>query len=105
MNKKIIIPAAISLLLLCSSIPAQVKEWRVIAIPAEEKGYGNFNTVVIATAGEWEKFLNEGADGEQMAWKHHEAFEATIAADGIDFWNESLVLVRDTESSRDHQVR
>lgn len=73
--------------------------FRMIPIPPEEHGYGNFESMVIATPSELEAFMQAGAVEQDLAWNNRADFEDALKRAALDFDRESLVLLRHTEGS------
>lgn len=75
---------------------------RVIAIPARENGYSNFETMVIVTQADLDQFMKKVAD--QPGWNEQAAFTKAIKEAKLDFDKELLVLIRRDEGSGSVQV-
>ncbi len=80
----------------CADEPAP---FRMIPIPAEEHGYSNFDSMVIATPSALEAFMRAGAVEQGMAWNNRADFDDALKRAAPDFDRESLVLLRHTEGS------
>lgn len=74
---------------------ADAAAFRVIPIPTEEHGYHNFETMVIASQNEMDRFMENL--GQSSGWNNRADFEKALGFAKVDFGRESLVLVRYTE--------
>jgi len=92
--------AATTVLALAQEVAAP----RLLPIPQEEHGYGNFDSLVIATPGDYEAFLKTGSTARASPWNNRAAFDAALAGAKLDFAREALVLLRHTEGSGSVQV-
>lgn len=70
---------------------------RVIAIPAQEHGYSNFETMVIRSQAELDQFLKKVST--QSGWNEQAKFTQAIPQAKLDFDKEVLVLIRRDEGS------
>lgn len=77
-------------------------EVRVIAIPARENGYSNFETMVIASQADLDQFVKKVAS--QPGWNEPANFTKAITEAKLDFAKEVLVLIRRDEGSGSVQV-
>ncbi|MGF1582363.1 MAG: sulfatase [Gemmataceae bacterium] len=80
--------------------PAQ---FRMIKIPAREHGYSNFQSQVIDSQKEFTQFVKNVKN--QKHWNRKPDFLKALQGTKINFKNQSVVLVRHTESSGSIQVR
>ncbi len=81
---------------------SEEKPFRRIPIPEREHGYSGFESVMIRSQAELDRFLRKirGQDG----WNNRTGFEEAIEKAELDFTKEVLVLLRHTESSGSVQV-
>lgn len=78
--------------------------FRMVPIPKEEHGYSNFESTVVTSQGELDKFLQKDSKGQGMGWNNGADFEKALAQAKLDFDREALVLLRHTEGSGAVQV-
>lgn len=76
---------------------ADVGVARMIAIPAQEHGYSNFETMVIRSQAEFDQFLKQVS--AQPAWNEQAKFTQALSQAKLDFNKELLVLIRRDEGS------
>jgi len=81
---------------------AEEGDVRAIAIPAQEHGYSNFETMVIASQADLDEFMK--TVGDQSGWNEQEKFTKAIAEANLDFEKEQLVLIRHDEGSGSVQL-
>lgn len=77
---------------------------RTIPIPKREHGYSNFDSTAIASQEALDRFLETGSKAEKMGWNNRVDFDKALAAAGLNFDKEVLVLLRHTEGSGSVQV-
>jgi hypothetical protein len=77
---------------------------RLIDIPFEEHGYSNFESQVIRSQLQLDRFLERVAQQEE-SWNERDRFMHALRHGGVDFSREALVLVRHTEGSGAVEVR
>ena len=83
--------------------PAQeVKVFRVLGVPAQEHGYGNFKSQVIASQNQFDAFVK--LMKTQSGWNERDRFLKVLSEAKLDFANELLVLIRQTEGSSSIRV-
>jgi len=76
--------------------------WRMIPIPAREHGYHNFDNRTITTQAAWDAFVREARRSD--GWNEIEAFVSAIEEAAVNFDEEALVLLRQTEGSGSTKV-
>lgn len=74
-----------------------------IDIPHRDNGYKTFDTLVLQSQDEFDKFMNQAKQNRN--WNERDEFTAAIEEAKVDFAKESLVLVRHTEGSGSIRVR
>lgn len=73
--------------------------FRIVPIPKEEHGYSNFESTVITSQGELDKFLQKESKGQDTGWNNRADFEKALAQARLNFDREALVLLHHTEGS------
>ncbi len=68
-----------------------------ITIPVREQGYSNFDTQVLTTQDELDKFVSDVK--KQKNWNKKENFISSLTLYPIDFKNHNLLIYRMTENS------
>ena len=96
--------AALILLVGCAQGTEAEPSVRTIPIAKREHGYSNFHTTAIASQAALDRFLETESKAEGMGWNNRVAFDRAIAAAGLNFEKEVLVLLRHTEGSGSVQV-
>jgi hypothetical protein len=82
--------------------PGDAKSARVLAIPQEEHGYGNFQSQVLDTREQFDAF--KGTVEGQTDWHNRAKFLQVLDEAHIDFARESLVLIRQADGSASMSV-
>lgn len=102
MRKTCVLTVAIALLSIAPSSAQDAKGVRRIAIPHREHGYGNFKSQVITSQDQLDAFLKSVE--KQQGWNNRKEFLEALGKAKIDFTNEVLVFVRNTEGSGSNKV-
>lgn len=78
--------------------PDAPQTFRTVSIPKRENGYGKFDSVVIGSRAELDRFLS--ARASEPSWGSAQSdFVRAIEETNLDFAREALVLIRHTEGS------
>lgn len=92
--------ATLSILALCAvgqALAQDKKDFRRVDVPTEEHGYNSFKSQVIDSEQKLNAFIKQ-VEG-QSGWNNRASFLKALADAKIDFTNETLVLIRQTEGS------
>lgn len=77
---------------------------RLIPIPEREHGYSNFESTVITSQDELDKFLTVTSKSQETGWNNRKDFDKAVDQAKIDFSREALLFIRHTEGSGSVQL-
>jgi hypothetical protein len=75
---------------------------RILAVPRDENGYGGFGSLVIDSRAQFDSFQKTVAG--QAGWNDRAKFLQVLDQARLDFQRESLVLIRQGDSSSSQSV-
>jgi len=78
------------------------ESFRVILISKRENGYSNFASIAFTSKDEFDSFIRRTST--QIGWNNRQGFEDVLRNAKVDFTQEALVLLRNTEPSGSVQV-